>query len=52
MIPYALRSALVTTVGVAFAIASGSALATTYRLTDLGTDALEACLGARPTPLS
>jgi hypothetical protein len=34
---YAIRSALVSTLGVALALASGSALATTYRLTDLGT---------------
>ena len=34
---YAIRSALVGTLGVALALASGSALATTYRLTDLGT---------------
>ena len=34
---YAIRSALVSTLGVALALALGSALATTYRLTDLGT---------------
>ena len=33
----AIRSALVGTLGVALALASGSALATTFRLTDLGT---------------
>ena len=37
MNPYALRSALLGTLGVALALASGAALATTYRLTDLGT---------------
>ena len=37
MNPYALRSALVSTLGVALALASGAALAATYRLTDLGT---------------
>ena len=34
---YAIRSALVSTLGVALALASGAALAATYRLTDLGT---------------
>ena len=34
---YALRSALIGTLGVALALASGAALAATYRLTDLGT---------------
>ena len=33
----AIRSTLIGTLGVALALASGSALATTYRLTDLGT---------------
>ena len=33
----AIRSALVSTLGVALALASGSALATSFRLTDLGT---------------
>ncbi len=34
---YAIRSALISTLGVALALASGSALATSFRLTDLGT---------------
>ena len=34
---YAIRSALVGTLGVALALASGAALAATYRLTELGT---------------
>ena len=33
----AIRSALVSTLGVALALASGSVLATSFRLTDLGT---------------
>ena len=37
MNPYAIRSALLSTLGVALALASGAALAATYRLTDLGT---------------
>jgi hypothetical protein len=34
---YSVRSASMSTLGVALALASGSALAATYRLTDLGT---------------
>ncbi len=34
---HAIRSALVNTLGVALAFASGSALATRFRITDLGT---------------
>ena len=34
---YAIRSTLIGTLGVALALASGSALATTFRITDLGT---------------
>ena len=34
---YAIRSAVLSTVGLALALVAGAALATTYRLTDLGT---------------
>ena len=34
---YAIRSTLIGTLGVALALASGSALAISFRLTDLGT---------------
>ena len=34
---YAIRSAVLSTVGLALALAAGAALAATYRLTDLGT---------------
>ena len=59
MIPYALRSALLGTVGVALALASGAALAATYRLTELtlgGTSSLGTAINASgqvtgsPTP--